>query len=145
MAPKPKFSVAMFGQRLVFSLAFVFSTSNPSGYSLSNGLLGHDNGLLSAKVVVLLALAIAYFVVIRIVFGAFRWSGLIPASLLAVLASLDPVVHAIRADGASAPLSYWVAAQYVLLTASVLVMAFGMSWSYLVERLTGQLQQRYVQ
>ena len=145
MASKPKFSIALLAQRLLFSLALVFSTYNPTGHSISHWLLQRDAGLLSAKVVVLLALGLVYVAVIRIVFGAFRLAGLVLASLLAVLASLELVAHAFQADSPSPTLTYWTIAQYALLTASVLVMAFGMSWSYLVERLTGQLQKRYVQ
>ncbi|MBI1774049.1 MAG: hypothetical protein HYR63_01755 [Proteobacteria bacterium] len=145
MALKPKFSAVRFAQRLLISLALVFSTYNPTGYSISHWLLGRDNGLLSAKLVVLLAALIVYFAVSRIVFGAFRWSGLIPASVLAVLVSIVIVAPAFHGDLDSASARYWVMTQYVLLTASVLVMAFGMSWSYLIERLTGQLQKRYVQ
>jgi hypothetical protein len=34
--------------------------------------------------------------------------------------------------------------QYALLIAVAAVMAAGLTWSYLIERLTGQLQKRYV-
>ena len=35
-------------------------------------------------------------------------------------------------------------AQYIVLLAAVLVIGFGTSWSYAIERLTGQQQKRYM-
>jgi hypothetical protein len=145
MASKRKFSLGMLVQRLLVSSVLVFATYNPTGYSVSYWMLQPDDGPLALKAIVLLASALIYYTVIRIVLGAFRLAGLVLASLLAMLASIEIVAHALHADSPTPAVTYWVMAQYALLTASVLIMAFGMSWSYLIERLTGQLQKRYVQ
>jgi hypothetical protein len=145
MASKTKFSLGMLVQRLLISSVLVFATYNPTGYSVSYWILQPDDGPIAAKAIVILASALIYFAVVRIVLSAFRLAGLVLASLLALLASIEIVAHAFHADSPSPAVTYWVMAQYALLTASVLIMAFGMSWSSLVERLTGQLQKRYVQ
>jgi hypothetical protein len=35
--------------------------------------------------------------------------------------------------------------QYIILCVLAIVVSFGISWSHLIEQLTGQLQKRYVQ
>src|SRR5262249_43055945 len=128
-----------FAQRVLISAVIVFSVYNPSDYSISHWLLS-GSGPFSAKAVVLIGLAIVYFAVFRIVFGAFRLSGLAAAAVFAALLSLEIVMHAFGA-GLASP---WVRLQYTALTASVIVIAFGTSWSNLVQQLTGQLVKRYV-
>jgi hypothetical protein len=128
--------------RLLLSLLLVFATYNPSGYSAYHWLFG-PTGPVSLKLAVLVAFAGAYYAAFRIVFSAFRWSGLIAA--LATLALFGLAVASgggepdRQGDGLDVALL-----QYALLIAVSVVMAVGLTWSYLIERLTGQLQKRYV-
>src|SRR5712691_3199389 len=71
--------------RLLLSLAFVFATYNPTGYSFFHWITDVGEGVLSLKAVVGLALAMTYYAIFRVVFAAFRRSGLIVAGLVAVL------------------------------------------------------------
>lgn len=132
-----------FFARLLLSLFLVLATYNPSGYSYVHWATEGD-GPLSLKVTLGLALAILYYAVLRIVYGALRRSGMVFGGLAALLfatefVSLTAAAKSYRSLGFTLLL-----AQYVLLLAIALVIAFGVSWSSLIERLTGQLQKRYV-
>ncbi|MSP49527.1 MAG: hypothetical protein EXQ95_09395 [Alphaproteobacteria bacterium] len=143
MAAKRRFTISSLIARLVASLALVFSTYNPSGYSLYHWLTA-GNGPTPLKVLALLASVILYYAILRVAFGAFRWSGLLAASLVSILLSLllIPIGLSDHMD-ASGP-SVVLLAQYVAPTSLALVMTFGLSWSHVVQRLAGQLQKRYV-
>ena len=71
--------------RFLLSLAFVFATYNPTGYSLFHWITDAGASVLSLKAVVGLALLMMYYAIFRVVFAAFRLSGLIVAGLAAVL------------------------------------------------------------
>jgi hypothetical protein len=131
--------------RFLFSLALVFSTYNPTGYSFYHWITDIGAGLPSLKVIVALTLVMIYYAIFRVVFAAFRRSGLIVAGLAAVLfASEVASVVATRRLQHSWHF-YFLLSQYVTLCAVAIVLSFGVSWSHLIERLTGQLQKRYVQ
>jgi hypothetical protein len=143
MASKRRFSLSSLIARLVVSLLLVLSTYNPSGYSIYHWLIAGEVGPISLRAFALLALAILYYAIFRAVFGAFRWPGLIAAGLVSVLCTLllVPVV----APHAGSPLaSFLLAGQILAPVALALIIAFGLSWSHLIQRLTGQLQKRYV-
>jgi hypothetical protein len=131
--------------RFLLSLAFVFATYNPSGYSLFHWITDVGAGVLSLKAVVGLALVMVYYAIFRVVFAAFRRSGLIVAGLAAVLfvSELASIVVPRRSQ------PFWhfniLLSQYIILCAVAIVVALGVSWSHLIEQLTGQLQKRYVQ
>ena len=135
--------VAFFIARFLFSLALVFSTYNPTGYSFYHWITDLGAGLPAAKMIVALALAMIYYAVFRVVFAAFRRSGLIVAALAAVLFVLE--LTSLVATRRSSPAWSFSFVQYVSLCAVAIVVSFGLSWSRLIERLTGQLQKRYVQ
>jgi len=131
--------------RLLLSLAFVFATYNPTGYSFFHWITDVGEGVLSLKAVVGLALAMTYYAIYRVVFAAFRRSGLIVAGLVAVLfaSALASIVVPKRSQ------PFWhfniELSQYIILFAVAIVVSLGLSWSHLIEQLTGQLQKRYVQ
>jgi len=137
------FSLAGFTVRLLLSLLLVFATYNPTGYSFVHWLPASGEGPLPLKLLVTLLLLILYYVLWRALFAAFRRSGLVAASLAALLLSIELVTATFSARGASWSV-YLVLAQYILLVAIAIVIAVGVSWSHILERLTGQLQKRYV-
>jgi hypothetical protein len=136
--------LAFFLARFLFSLALVFSTYNPSGYSFYHWITDIGAGLPSLKVIVALTLVMIYYAIFRVVFAAFRRSGLIVAGLAAGLLAIElaTVVAARRSQHSWH--FYFLLSQYVTLCAVAITLSFGVSWSHLIERLTGQLQKRYV-
>lgn len=144
MASKTPFRLSSLLSRLIFSLLLVFSTYNPTGYSAIHWLIDPANGPRSLKVVVILVLGILYYAIYRISFAAFGRSGFIAAGLAALLLSTDLVTNGFSMAAGSAWRFYLLLAQYVLLLTLAIVLAFGVSWSYIVQQLTGQLQKRYV-
>ncbi len=136
--------LAFFFARFLFSLALVLATYNPSGYSVYHWMVDFGAGLPSLKVIVALMLVMIYYVIFRVVFAAFRRSGLIVGGLAAVLFTIElaGVVAARRSQHSWQ--FYFLLSQYVTLCAVAIVLSLGVSWSRLIERLTGQLQKRYV-
>jgi hypothetical protein len=136
--------MGFFFVRFLLSLLLVFSTYNPTGYSFFHWATQSGEGLLSVKATVALALAMLYYAIFRVVFAAFRRSGLIVAGLAAVL--FVGGLASILVPRRSQP--HWhfniLIGQYVLLCVVAIVVSFGVSWSHLIEQLTGQLQKRYV-
>jgi hypothetical protein len=130
--------------RFLLSLLLVFSTYNPTGYSFYHWVTDIGEGLLSVKAIVALALAMIYYAIFRVVFAAFRRSGLIVAGLAAVL-FIEGLLSIVVPQG-SRPFWHFniLFGQYVILCVVAIVIAFGVSWSHLIEQLTGQLQKRYV-
>ena len=131
--------------RFLLSLAFVFATYNPTGYSLFHWITDVGAGVLSLKAVVALALVMIYYAIFRVVFAAFRRSGLIVAGLAAVLFVSE--LASLVVPRQSQPFWHFniLLSQYIILCAVAIVVSFGLSWSHLIEQLTGQLQKRYVQ
>jgi hypothetical protein len=131
--------------RFLFSLALVFSTYNPTGYSFYHWIADIGAGLPSLKVIVALALLMIYYAIFRVVFAAFRRSGLLVAGLAGLLFASE-VASLVASHRPHHPWHfYFLLSQYVTLCAVAIVLSFGVSWSHLIERLTGQLQKRYVQ
>jgi hypothetical protein len=129
--------------RLLFSLALVFATYNPTGYSFYHWLIDAGAGPLSLKLLATLSLAMVYYAAFRIVLAAFRGSGVIVAGLVVLLCVIE-LALLIPGPKARSWQVYVEAGQYVVLLAIAIIVSFGISWSSLIERLTGQLQKRYV-
>ena len=143
MATKQPFRLSGLMSRLLFSLLVVFATYNPSGYSFYHWLIGVSDAFVSLKIVVSLLVAILYYAMFRILYAAFRLSGLIAASLAALLFSFVLITNSLSHGSGSAWPFYFLLAQYVVLLSLAIVLAFGLSWSNLIQQLTGQLQKRY--
>jgi len=132
--------------RFLFSLALVFATYNPTGYSFFHWIVTDIGvGPLSLKVIVAMTLVMIYYAIFRVVFAAFRRSGLIVGGLAAFLfaTELASIVAGLQSEPSWH--FYLLLSQYVALCGVAIVLSFGVSWSHLIERLTGQLQKRYVQ
>ena len=144
MANEP-LPLAFLVARFLFSLALVFATYNPTGYSVYHWVADFGAGPPSVKAAVTLALVMVYYAMFRVVFSALRRSGMIMGGLAALLFATE--LARILAEWRSHPTwdFYFLLAQYVTLCGIAIVIALGVSWSHLIERLTGQLQKRYVQ
>ena len=129
--------------RLLVSLGLVFATYNPTGYSFYHWVADGGSGPLSLKLLAGMSLLMIYYAAFRIVLAAFRRSGVIVATLIFVLCVVELALLAPRPRERSWQL-YITAGQYVVLLAIAILVSFGISWSSLIERLTGQLQKRYV-
>ena len=136
------FSASSLLARLLISLLLVFATYNPTGYSVCHWVVAAGSGPISLKLLAALSLAMIYYAIIRIVLAAFRLSGLIVAALVIILGFAEMSLLGKPPDSWRV---YVVLAQYGVLLAIAMIMSVGVSWSALIERLTGQLQKRYVQ
>lgn len=136
--------VPFFVARFLASLLFVFATYNPTGYSLYHWIVDSGSYLLSLKAIVAVALAMLYYAVFRVMLAALRRSGLIVGAIAALLFALEIATVIVPARTRPTWHYYGLVGQYVALGALAILVSFGMSWSHLVEQLTGQLQKRYV-
>jgi len=136
--------LAFFFARFLFSLALVLATYNPSGYSFYHWMIDFGAGLPSLKVIVALILVMIYYVIFRVVFAAFRRSGLIVGGLAALLFTIELAGVVVARRSQHSWHFYFLLSQYITLCAVAIVLSLGVSWSQLIDRLTGQLQKRYV-
>jgi hypothetical protein len=143
MATEP-LPLAFLIARFLFSLGLVFATYNPTGYSFYHWIADFGAGPPSAKAVVALALVMIYYAIFRVVFSAFRRSGMIMGGLAALLFATELARIAARWRSHPSWDFYVLLSEYVTLCGVAIVIALGVSWSHLMERLTGQLQKRYV-
>jgi hypothetical protein len=144
MADKQESVLGSFVMRLLASLLLVFSTYNPTGYSYYHWLMNGSLSPVALKVFVGIGLALAYGVVLTVTFAAFRRAGLIVGGLAALLFSIELAILLVPIQRGASWQSWLVLGQYSILFALAVVIAFGVSWSHLIERLTGQQQKRYV-
>jgi hypothetical protein len=144
MADKQESVLGSFVMRLLASLLLVFSTYNPTGYSYYHWLMNGSLSPVALKVFVGIGLALAYGVVLTVTFAAFRRAGLIVGGLAALLFSIELAILLVPIQRGASWQSWLVLGQYSMLFALAVVIAFGVSWSHLIERLTGQQQKRYV-
>src|SRR5216684_211603 len=109
--------------RFLFGLALVLSTYNPTGYSFYHWIIDFGTGLLSLKVIVALSLLMTYYILFRVVFAAFRRSGVIVGGLAAVLFAVElaSVVAARRSTHSWQ--FYILLSQYVTLFAVAIVLS----------------------
>jgi len=144
MAADRRFTLASFAARLAGSVFLVFATYNPSGYSYYHWAIDAHGGALALKVMVGLAIILLYAVVLRVIAAAFRRSGLVLGGAVGLLLSSEVVIVLLPSDASLSWRGWMLVGQLTVLAAFALVMAFGISWSYIIERLTGQQQKRYV-
>jgi hypothetical protein len=138
-----QFTVVPFTVRLVCSALLVFATYNPSGYSYYHWVID-GGGPVALKIMVGLAMALLYAAVLRVIGAAFRRSGLIVGAFAGILFSIESVIVLLPRDVSLSWRGWVLIGQYTVLSALTLMIAFGISWSHVVERLTGQQQKRYV-
>jgi hypothetical protein len=143
MATDHQFTLIPFTARLASSAFLVFATYNPSGYSYYHWASDGHGGAPALKVVVGLAIILLYAAILRVIVAAFRRSGLILGAVAGILLSGE-IVIVLLDDAAFSWRGWMLVGQYAILVALAVVMGFGISWSYIIERLTGQQQKRYV-
>jgi hypothetical protein len=144
MAVKQESVLSSFVMRLLASLLLVFSTYNPTGYSYYHWIMNGSLSPVALKVFVGIGLVIAYGVVLTVTFAAFRRAGLIVGGLAALLFSIELAILLVPIPRGASWQNWIMLGQYSVLFALAVVIAFGVSWSLLIERLTGQQQKRYV-
>jgi hypothetical protein len=144
MAVKQESVLGSFVMRLLGSLLLVFSTYNPTGYSYYHWVMNGSLAPVALKVFIGIGLVLVYGVVLTVMFAAFRRAGLIVAGLAALLFSIELAIVVVPIQRGASWQSWVVLGQYGVLSALAVVIAFGVSWSHLIERLTGQQQKRYV-
>jgi hypothetical protein len=127
-----EFSVGGFFARWFFAVALVFGTYNPSDYSYMNWVLSSTSEFGPIMALTGVALLIAWIIFLRATFLSMGILGIaLGAALFGCLIWLliDLGLLSLDATGALT----WI----VLLVLS-LILATGMSWSYIRRRLTGQ-------
>lgn len=144
MATNGQFTLAPFTARLAGSAFLVFATYNPSGYSYYHWALDPGTGPLALKIMAGLAIALCYSAVLRVITAALRRSGLIVGTLAGLLLSAELVIVLLPGHVSLSWKNWLAVAQYAVLVSFALLIAFGISWSHVIERLTGQQQKRYV-
>lgn len=144
MALKQESVLTSFLVRLVCSLLLVFSTYNPTGYSYFHWLTSGSEAPIALKVVAGIALVLLYGVAFTVMLAAFRGVGLVVGGLAALLFSIELALVMVSLQHGASWHGWILVGQYSILLALALVIAFGISWSHLIERLTGQQQKRYV-
>lgn len=144
MAVKQESVLGSFVLRLLGSLLLVFSTYNPAGYSYYHWMMNGSFSPIALKVFVGIGLVLVYGVVLTVMFAAFRGAGLIAGGLAALLFSIELAIIVVPTQHEASWQRWVVIGQYSVLIAVAVVIAFGVSWSHLIERLTGQQQKRYV-
>ncbi|HEX3500161.1 MAG TPA: DUF6524 family protein [Stellaceae bacterium] len=144
MAVKQESVLGSFVLRLLGSLLLVFSTYNPAGYSYYHWMMNGSFSPIALKVFVGIGLVLVYGVVLTVMFAAFRGAGLFAGGLAALLFSIELAIIVVPTQHEASWQRWVVIGQYSVLIAVAVVIAFGVSWSHLIERLTGQQQKRYV-
>ena len=132
MTARSRFSVGDFAVRVIFAVALVFATYNPTKYSYVSWLLSYGEGELPLVVLAGITLIIGYAIYIRStlrsigVFGILL-AGAFTAALIWVLIDFG-ILDVDSGD----------ALQWVVLTAIAVVLGVGLSWSHVRRLLSGQ-------
>ena len=119
--------------RIVFAMALVFGTYNPTEYSYISWAFseGHEFGPVTALVGVVLL--IAWIVFVRATFLSIGWLGIVLGP------ALFGCVIWLFVDIGWLSLESPTAITWVALLVLALVLAVGLSWSHIRRRLTGQV------
>jgi len=131
--PVKDFSFAQFGLRFLFALLLVLFTYNPSGYSFSHWLYTTFPSFSPAIGLSGSALLIAWAIFIR---ASLRSLGLVGLSLAAIFFAC--LVWFFVDLGWLSLVNVSVFG-WVVLCLLALVLAFGISWSHIRRRITGQV------
>lgn len=127
-----EFNAGSFLGRWLFAVVLVMGTYNPTEYSYASWITAPDTQLGPAIAVVGILLLIGWVVYLRATFMSLGWLGVIlGTALFGCLVWLLVDLGWLNLDSTSA--LTWVV--MVLLS---LILAFGMSWSHVRRRLTGQ-------
>lgn len=127
------FTSRSFAVRWVVAFVLVFGAFNPTGWSYWHWVTGAEAAIGPVKVVVGLALLIAYVVYLRA-----TWRSIGPIGAALVLAFLAALVWLAIDLGLLDPAAV-TPMTYVALLIFATVLAIGISWSHLRRRISGQL------
>ena len=119
--------------RIVLALVLVFTTFNPTGYSLFHWITAAPVAVTPGKVLALIALAIGWLICLRTAFIAMGRLGLaLGVALFGVLVwfLVDHELASLSGSGI-----VWVG-----LTVVGLLLGLGLSWSLLRAKATGQIE-----
>jgi hypothetical protein len=119
--------------RIVLALVLVFTTFNPTGYSLFHWITAAPVAVTPGKVLALIALAIGWLICLRTAFIAMGRLGLaLGVALFGVLVwfLVDHELVSLSGSGI-----VWVG-----LTVVGLLLGLGLSWSLLRAKATGQIE-----
>jgi hypothetical protein len=120
--------------RVLFALALVLLTFNPSGWSFYHWISAPPAGITAEKAFAGVALLIGWVICLRTAFVALGWIGVIlAAALLAAFVWVLLDLHVLQSIGSTAML--WIALVIV-----GVILGIGLSWSLLRARTTGQIE-----
>jgi len=127
-----EFTVGSFLGRWAFALVLVLGTYNPSDYSYVNWVYTHGTDFGPVEGIVGVLLLIGWIIYLRATFVSLGWLGIaLGTALFGCLIWLFVDLGWLSLD--SPGVITWLV--LVLLS---LILAFGMSWSHISRRLTGQ-------
>ncbi|QSP94750.1 hypothetical protein LPB19_16515 [Marinobacter salinisoli] len=125
--------------RWIFAAALVFGTYNPTQYSYISWAFDSETTMGPVIAIVGIVLLIGWIVFLRATFLSLGWLGIsLGAALLGCLVWLLVDIGWLSLEGESA--MTWV----ILLVLSLLL-AFGLSWSHIRRRLTGQVDVDHIE
>jgi Family of unknown function (DUF6524) len=120
--------------RVVFAVALVLLTFNPTGYSFYHWVMSDTAGVIALKAFAGVALLIGWVICLRTAFVALGWLGVILG--LALLGTLVWLLVEMNWVDPNNPSGFaWIA----LLMVGV-VLGIGLSWSLIRTRVTGQVE-----
>ena len=127
-----QFSLSSYLLRLIFAVALVYGTYNPSGYSYFHWLTAADSEFSAVKALCGITLIIGWAVYLRATFNALGTLGLILG-----LAFFGAIVWLLFDLGLLSMESSGILS-YVVLFMLAAILSVGMSWSHLRRRWSGQ-------
>ena len=127
------FNVGGFLRRVVFALALVLGTYNPTQYSFVSWTLAPDVEFGPVILIVGVILLIAWIIYLRATFMSLGWLGIVlGAALLGGFVWWFVDLGLLTINSANAM-------TWVVLVLIALILAIGMSWSHLRRKMTGQV------
>jgi Family of unknown function (DUF6524) len=120
--------------RLVFALALVLATYNPTGVSFYHWITAPPTGITAVKAFAAVVLVTGWIVCLRTAYVALGLLGLVlGAAILATFVWLLIDMHVLESTGSTAMV--WIG-----LIIAGLVLGIGLSWSLIRARATGQIE-----
>ncbi|WP_045856432.1 DUF6524 family protein [Teredinibacter purpureus] len=133
MSNLQNFGLAQFGYRFLFALVLVFFSYNPSGYSFAHWVADIFPSVTPLLAVVGSALLIGWAIYLRASIRSLGFIGLILASVFfGCLVWLFVDLGWLSLENVSV-------FSWVVLLLLALVLAFGISWSHIRRKITGQI------
>jgi len=132
MAARSKFSFADLAVRVVFAVALVFVTYNPTDFSYIRWLLSYSEGELPLVVLAGITLLIGYVIYLRATLRSIGIFGIVLAG------AFTAAMIWVLVDFGVLMVDSGTTLQWILLVAIAIVLGIGLSWSHVRRLLTGQ-------